>query len=259
MPQQQEPISGLNYGWDAGESGWKAGMDANLVKIGALLSPAVSAVAAAPTVTTNGTRYLVSASPSGDFAGQANSMAVRVAGTWRFYAPGAGAKVDNLATGKTLRFDGTAWAEVATGTPAQPFLDVSNPGGWTFTSAAWTKVPLYSLVTDTGAGWDAATNTDYAAPSDGLYQVNAVARPIRSGTGALPDNSAIALGVGPTAADSQDVVWGSGPATGVLFTLQCQSLVRLTAGQKVSVFSKHSHTAAVGFTYVKLQVVRISD
>lgn len=34
MAASTEPRSGLQYGWNAGESGWNTGMDANLLKLG---------------------------------------------------------------------------------------------------------------------------------------------------------------------------------------------------------------------------------
>ena len=36
MPAITDPNLGLNYGWTLGESGWGAGMDANLKRLGAV-------------------------------------------------------------------------------------------------------------------------------------------------------------------------------------------------------------------------------
>lgn len=72
MAAKQDPVLGLNYGWLLGEDNWNTGMDANLKKLGALAMGAAASVANTPAVTTNGTRYIVGTSPTGDFAGQSN-------------------------------------------------------------------------------------------------------------------------------------------------------------------------------------------
>ena len=54
-----EPVSGLSYGWALGEGDWNVGMDANLVQLGATININVEDFVAAPTVTTDGTRYPV--------------------------------------------------------------------------------------------------------------------------------------------------------------------------------------------------------
>ena len=41
MPASLDPNLGLNYGWSTGESGWAAGMDANLKRLGALVGLSV--------------------------------------------------------------------------------------------------------------------------------------------------------------------------------------------------------------------------
>lgn len=259
MAAKQDPRLGLNYGWGAGENGWNGGMDDNLKKLGSLVGGAVESVANSPTITTNGTCYIVGTSPTGDFAGQAGKLAARIEGAWVFYTPAVGWALWSKAVLRTLKFDGTNWT-VETPSILMPLLNVSNPGGWTFSNAAFTKIPMYTVTTDTGSGWNTTTNDEYTIPSAGLWLLHGIARPIRSSTGALPDNSAIALGIGTgTPADSQDVAWASGPATGVAFTIQVQRMVRLNAGDKISMFSKHSHTAAVGFTYARLNATRLSD
>lgn len=258
MAAKQSPVLGLNYGWTLGENNWNTGMDASLLKLDAVIHLSVLAIVTAPAVVTDGTRYVVAASPTGAFAGQAGKLAVRVNGAWTFYSPVKGWRAWTETPGAYYRHNGSAWVAEVIDPPAQPFLDASNPGGWTFTNTAWTKVPLYTVTTDTDAGWDTTANDSYTIPKDGMYLLRGIARPIRSGSGAVPDNSAMALGVGPTAADDVNTVWDSGPATGVPFTLQVTRIARLTAGTKISLYSKHSHTAAVGFVSAALNVTRLS-
>jgi hypothetical protein len=84
MTALTDPISGLSYGWTLGEDNWNTGMDANLVQLGATLNINVEDFVASPTVTTNGTRYLVTTG-SGAFVSQDGKLAARIAGAWVFY------------------------------------------------------------------------------------------------------------------------------------------------------------------------------
>lgn len=84
-----EPVSGLSYGWALGEGDWNVGMDANLVQLGATININVEDFVEAPTVTTNGTRYLVTTG-TGAFVGKDGKLAVRVTGAWIFYTLGEG-------------------------------------------------------------------------------------------------------------------------------------------------------------------------
>ena len=109
MAAKQDPVSGLNYGWALGEDGWNSGMDANLIKLGCTMQLTIQGVVNTPSVTTNGTVYAVGTSPTGDFAGHAGAIAVRVEGAWTFFTPANGWRAFNLATGTMYRFTGTAW------------------------------------------------------------------------------------------------------------------------------------------------------
>ena len=258
MAAKQGPNLGLSYGWALGESNWNTGNDASLLKLDAVIHLSVLSIIAAPVLTAEGTRYIVGASPTGAFAGQAGKLAVRINAAWTFYAPVKGWRAWVETPGAYYRHDGTNWVLDVADVPVQPFLDVSNPGVWTFTNAAWTKVPMYTVNSDTAAGWNATSSDGYTSPKDGLYLLRGIARPIRSGTGLLPDASSMALGVGPTPGDDVYTVWGAGQATGVLFSLQVERVMRLSAGAKISLYSKHSHSAAVGFISAALMVTRLS-
>ncbi len=92
MPAMTDPNLGLHYGWTLGESGWGAGMDANLKRLGAVVSLSVKDrnLATPPASPVNGDRYLIPAGATGAWAGKTDQIAARVAGTWEYYAPKTG-------------------------------------------------------------------------------------------------------------------------------------------------------------------------
>jgi hypothetical protein len=112
MTALTDPISGLSYGWALGEDNWNTGMDANLIKIGAMLHINVLDFVAAPVTTTNGTRYIVTTG-SGAFVGQDNKLAARVAGAWVFYTLPEGCVVYDEDTNKHYKFEGGAYVLLA--------------------------------------------------------------------------------------------------------------------------------------------------
>lgn len=72
----------------------------------------VLAVASAPASSNDSDRFIVGASPSGDFAAApVNSIATRFDGGWWFEVCAAGDAVIDLGTGKLLAFSGTAWED----------------------------------------------------------------------------------------------------------------------------------------------------
>lgn len=260
MAQKTAPNLGMNYGWELGESGWKPGMDANMLKLDTVVGAAVLAIANSPSVTADGARYIVGTSPTGDFAGQAGRLAARIDGAWVFYAPNAGWSVYNLSNGMSYRYNGSAWVVPVVALPAQPFLEVSGPGTWTFDNTAWTKIPLTTIATDTSNGWDATSNTDYIIPQAGMYLVQGIVRPARSGGDAFPDSTAFAAGIGTADADGDDVSWAVSPGVaGALFTVQVESMRRYIAGDRVSLFAKHSATSPVAISRARLRVLRLTD
>ena len=111
MTALTDPISGLSYGWALGEDNWNTGMDSNLVQLGATINISVLDFVAAPVVTTNGTRYIVTTG-SGDFADQDNKLAARVAGEWVFYTLPEGCIVYDEDTNKHYKFEGGSYVLV---------------------------------------------------------------------------------------------------------------------------------------------------
>lgn len=109
MAATTDPNLGLNYGWSARESGWNTGMDSNLKKLGAIVHlSCISILNTPPGSPTNGDRYIVGSSPTGDWAAKANQVAVRVAGAWEYYAPATGWLCYNQDNDKLYAFD-AAW------------------------------------------------------------------------------------------------------------------------------------------------------
>jgi hypothetical protein len=97
MAAKTEPRSGLNYGWNFGETGWNVGMDSNLTRLGRFgfhLSALSRALATPPTSPADGATYIVAADPTDAWAGHAGKVAVWVPGTpagaWVFATPRLG-------------------------------------------------------------------------------------------------------------------------------------------------------------------------
>jgi len=87
-----DPNLGLIYGWSLGESGWNAGMDNNLKKLGAVVGLSVKDrdLTTPPAGPVDGDRYIVPAAATGVWAGKTGQIAVRIAGVWEFQVPKVG-------------------------------------------------------------------------------------------------------------------------------------------------------------------------
>ena len=92
MPAITDPNLGLNYGWTIGESGWGAGMDANLKRLGAVVSLSVKDrdLATPPASPINGDRYLIPAGATGVWSGKTDQIAARISGVWEYHIPKVG-------------------------------------------------------------------------------------------------------------------------------------------------------------------------
>ena len=83
-----------------------------------------------------GDRYIVGASPTGDWAGQANSIAWFDGYIWKFDVPAEGWVAYNNATNLYLYFTGSAWANLTHMQNTDQYLD---QGGANEISAAQAK------------------------------------------------------------------------------------------------------------------------
>lgn len=93
MAASTEPRSGMSYGWTLGENGWNTGMDANLLwlgRFGTQLSVKDRDLATPPGSPASGDTYIVAASPTGAWAGQASKVAVWTGSAWVFGTPRVG-------------------------------------------------------------------------------------------------------------------------------------------------------------------------
>ena len=87
-----------------------------LTLLDALVHAAVEAgpIAAPPVGPEAGQCWIVGTAPTGAWTGQANAIAIRTGGGWRFVPPREGMRATRLTDGAQLRFDGAAWAAPAT-------------------------------------------------------------------------------------------------------------------------------------------------
>lgn len=95
MSALTEPRSGLFYGWNLGESGWKQGMDANLLLVGRFgfhLSVKNRTTTVPPAGPADGDTYIVAAAATGAWVGKDGQVAVWSAtnGAWVFGMPRTG-------------------------------------------------------------------------------------------------------------------------------------------------------------------------
>ncbi|MEI4505688.1 DUF2793 domain-containing protein [Sphingopyxis sp. CCNWLW253] len=87
-----------------------------LTLLDALVHSAVEAgpLATPPADPGEGQCWIVGAAPTAAWAGQANAIAIRTGGGWRFAPPREGMRATRLTDGAQLRFAGGAWAAPAT-------------------------------------------------------------------------------------------------------------------------------------------------
>lgn len=114
MAPRTLPNLGLREGYNPGDDGWGLdGFNPNSLTLDALAQIVLASVQTwntPPTTPINGGTYIVGASPSGAFSGQANRLAVwsTALSAWRFYTPRAG-WIASTADGRVFHFNGTRW------------------------------------------------------------------------------------------------------------------------------------------------------
>lgn len=113
MPAQTEPRSGLFWGWSLGESGWKPGMDANLLRLGRFgfhLSVKDRDLVTAPASPTTGDTYIVAASATGAWAGRDGQVAIWDGAAWQYGTPRKGWTAYLEDEDVRVTYKGTGWS-----------------------------------------------------------------------------------------------------------------------------------------------------
>lgn len=113
MPAQTEPRSGLFWGWNLGESGWKPGMDANLLRLGRFgfhLSVKDRDLGTPPSSPAAGDTYIVAASATGDWTGKSNQVAVWDGTAWQYGVPRKGWTAYLEDEDIRVTYKGTGWS-----------------------------------------------------------------------------------------------------------------------------------------------------
>ncbi len=120
-----------------------------------------------PSVIVDGDRYLIAPSPTGDWAGQAGLVALRMEGAWRFLIPRKGWRLWVEAENLLLVFDGTIWAGPSTPTQLQnlTLLGVNATADATNKLAVSSSSVLFNRV---GAGIQFKVNKNAAANTASL-------------------------------------------------------------------------------------------
>lgn len=270
MAAKNDPNLGLKYGWTLGEDNWNTGMDDNLLKLGALVFLTVDSVATAPSKTAEGTRYIVAASPTGDFGGHAGQVAAMLDGKWVFFTPAAGWKAFNAATGTDWRYDGAAWAEVVvasggsgggeTAPPASesalPFALMSNPGATPFPASSYMAIPFYTNGEQSGI--TVSSSNTFNIPSDGLYMFDLEIRINGGATSQPPVGTSIAVTLdGTTTPKALRAGYSVAEAVKALSVFRLVCVERLVKGDARRAWVLNQGTAAYQVTSAIMKAVRL--
>ena len=113
MPQTPLNNLGINYDYDSGDDGWKAGVDNNFVLLDAVgLATVINELNAPPGGPTLSDAYIIGTAPTGAWTGNARGIAVwnASAAAWAIAAPPVeGWKVYDRTLRKFRVFDGVEW------------------------------------------------------------------------------------------------------------------------------------------------------
>lgn len=112
MPARTLPNLGLKAFYDLGEDGWKGDQDLNLLVLSVLVQATVlDKVDAEPGSPADGDIYILDET----HATHPNEVAIRDDGAWVYVEPFEGWLIFNQAAAYYEKFDGSVWAELATG------------------------------------------------------------------------------------------------------------------------------------------------
>lgn len=106
---------------------------------------AVEGTANSPAITTNGTAYIVGASPTGAFASFApKAVAIRESGAWVSYTPAAGWRVDDKSSARMLRYNGTDWLDASGSGKLLAYWRITGSGS-TSSATVWNLLTSQAL------------------------------------------------------------------------------------------------------------------
>ncbi len=137
MAEETGVNMGLTSGWDDGETGWGAPMNANLVTLDTIVMLGVlsSLLTAPPASPTEGDRYIIATGATGDWLGHDTHVTAYIGGAWVFWTPKLGWTARSASSGR-LDWSGTAWVAgggSGGGVPEAPMDDqeyVRKDGEW---------------------------------------------------------------------------------------------------------------------------------
>lgn len=131
MPTQTGAGHGFIWGYATTDSGWGPSFNDIAQTADDLLMCGVinSTLADPPATPAQGDRYIVAASPTGAWAGQAGKIAVYYGTTWYFYTPKNGWSVRCAVKGR-LDYNGTAWVLILTDAPSNGLAYGRKDGNW---------------------------------------------------------------------------------------------------------------------------------
>lgn len=118
MASSTGPNLGIEWAWAYRESGWKPGMDSNLIAVDTLLHLAVinNTTTAPPGGPADGDRYLIPAGATGAWSGKTDQIAVYVLPetAWRYYIPKTGWRCWVIDKEAIYVYTGSAWTPPGT-------------------------------------------------------------------------------------------------------------------------------------------------
>jgi len=119
MAVKTGPNQSISWGWDFRESGWKTGMDANLVRLDSLLHASVinNTTTAPPGAPTDGDMYIIATGGTGDWSSKDDQIAAWLddVAAWTYYTPSAGFFIYVVSAAAYYVYSGAAWFALATG------------------------------------------------------------------------------------------------------------------------------------------------
>ncbi len=171
MPSRTLPNLGLKAFYTIGESGWGDEMSLNLLRLSVLTqATAISKVAVEPGSPVDGDVHILDqTNPTNP-----NRVIIRDAGAWVYVAPIEGWLLYNRAANYFEKFDGTAWAEMATNSAGA--LPVGGATGQVLTKVS---------ATDGDANWQTPGGSMLTKPLLADYPMILNAPTVSDGTSAL--------------------------------------------------------------------------